>query len=133
MADQPATTPAVIGAPTPPHPFIDDVGGVFETDAHRRVLGHLPTPLDRAAAESPEDHKEAHPGQLQRVKDNVSISPEALCVRLNEDSGAPDMKTEAVAEILAELASAGHAESSKFGLWCMTEAGHNAIQGGDDV
>lgn len=39
----PDSVPATFGPP-PAHPFVDDPGEVFATDAHRRVLGHLPTP-----------------------------------------------------------------------------------------
>jgi hypothetical protein len=127
MADKPTSTPAVIGAAPPPHPFVPDPGEVFATDAHRRVLGHLPTPRDQKAAD--EVGSDVH--NYTRIRRSVSISQEGLLQRLNEDSGLPNLDPADVERIVGELEAAGHV-STQNGLR-MTEAGHDAIQGGADV
>jgi hypothetical protein len=102
MPDKEAgTTPAVFGPP-PAHPFVDDPGGEFPTDAHRRVLGHLPTP------------------------DGERTSRELLCQRINEDGGNPLTDPAEVNRILDELEAEGHLITDN-GLR-MTEAGLEAIQ-----
>lgn len=105
MADQPTTTPATFGVP-PSHPFVDDPGGVFATDAHRRVLGHLPTP------------------------DEERTSLPLLCSRIAQDGGNPLADPADIERIANDLAQEGFVVTDN-GLR-MTAEGLDAIQGGAD-
>lgn len=95
-----SSTPAVFGPP-PAHPFVDDPGGVFATDAHRRVIGHLPTPTEERT------------------------SRDLLLVRIGKDGGNPLNDAEDVDRILGELEAEGYINTDN-GLR-MTEAGLEAI------
>jgi hypothetical protein len=86
-----------------------DPGGVFESDAHRRVLGHLPTPDDDVA------------GFYDR---NESTAAE----RVQADR-VLELDGEEVESILSDLEASGYATQADGG-WQMTEAGLAALQSG---
>jgi hypothetical protein len=87
-----------------------DPGGVFASDAHRRVMAHLPNP------------------------DDDPISIEALIVeRINRDSHTLahfDSATE-VADVLSDLEADGHAKKLKDG-WKNTPDGFEVLTGPPD-
>jgi hypothetical protein len=101
MADEAAPMPATFGPP-PDHPFVDDPGGVFATDAHRRVLGHLPTP------------------------DQQRMSPAELYGRIASDQGNPLIEVEEIERLVSQLAEQGLV-ATENGLR-MTDDGLEAIQ-----
>lgn len=87
-----------------------DPGGVFATDAHRRVLGHLPLPGDDGTDTS---------ALLARV-DSDAHTP-FFATGSSEDEGG-------IEEVLRDLEADGHASQSKSG-WKMTKSGLDAITG----
>jgi len=94
-------TPATFGPP-PVHPFVADPGEQFETEAHRRVLAHLPTPTEDSTIE------------------------QVLIGRLGADVGSPrPLTVDEIRQILNSLAQAGYV-STDNGL-AMTEAGLEAL------
>jgi hypothetical protein len=101
MAKAAATTPATFGPP-PAHPFVDDPGGVFASDAHRRVLGHLPTP------------------------DEPRTSRDLLIVRINEDGQNPLSDPGDIDNVVVDLANEDYLDND-LGLR-MTAAGYKALQ-----
>lgn len=86
-----------------------DPGGVFATDVHRRVLGHLPLPGD----------------------DPTSV--EALHDRLSPDAHT-DLDGDELASVLEDLEADGHVGQTKAG-WKQTKRGFDALTGpnGGDV
>jgi hypothetical protein len=100
-------SPAVIGPP-PPHPFVSDPGGVFATDAHRRVLGYLPTPDSEATTLAL---------LTKRIADN-------------DKEHAGRMAEEEFAGVLASLEEEGYVDSA-HGALKMTAKGFEALQGGN--
>jgi hypothetical protein len=86
-----------------------DPGGVFESDAHRRVLGHLPLPDDDA------DHfyERNEPTAAERV----------------HTDGELELDDDEVESIFADLEASGYATAAAAG-WQMTAAGLEALQQG---
>jgi hypothetical protein len=87
-----------------------DPGGVFASDAHRRVMAHLPNP----------------------DQDPVSVE-DLITQRVNRDPHALAHFSDAteVAEVLKDLESDGHAKKLKDG-WKNTPAGFEALTGPPD-
>lgn len=84
-----------------------DPGGTFASDAHRRLMAHLPNP------------------------DDDPLSVEDLIVeRVNKDPHtlAHFESADEVAEVLADLEADGHAKATKQG-WRNTAAGFDALTG----
>lgn len=80
-----------------------DPGGVFASDAHRRVLGHLPTP------------------------DDEPTLVEALQLRMDPDQHSNfNEDPEGLEAVLGELNASGFAEGGEDG-WRMTQAGLDAL------
>lgn len=86
-----------------------DPGGVFESDAHRRVLGHLPGPKD--------DHAHFYERNEPTAHERVQTDQQH------------DLDEEEIDEILSDLEAAGFAKNGKHG-WHMTAAGLDALQAG---
>lgn len=95
-----------------------DPAGIFETDTHRRVLGHLSTPAE-----------------------DVGYTPAALAYRLAGDPDTPippadqygladiGAGVDAVQPILDDLKAAGFAKRHAGDLWTMTQKGFDALTG----
>lgn len=100
----------------PPTTHKGDPAGIFASDTHRRVLGHLPTP-----------------------DADVGYEVQPLLARLAQDPHTPfpadpgewDVETEAeaVLEILTELADDGYCKAYKGGVYRMTKQGLEALTG----
>ena len=87
--------------------YAADPGNVFASDAHRRVMAHLPNPDD----------------------DPVSVE-DLIAERINKDPNTLihfDTAAE-VAEVLADLEADGHAKKLKNG-WKNTPDGFDALTG----
>jgi hypothetical protein len=89
--------------------YAADPGGVFESDMHRRVLGHLPGPKDDVAA----FHESNEPTTHERVQ-------------TDQQHG---LEWEEIEDVLSDLEASGFAKQTKAG-WHMTAAGLNALQAG---
>lgn len=87
--------------------YPNDPGGVFVSDAHRRVMAHLPNPDD----------------------DPVSVE-DLIAVRINKDPHTLEHfdSSSEVADVLADLEADGHAKQLKDG-WKNTPAGFDALTG----
>lgn len=83
--------------------FAPDPGGIFASDAHRHVLGHLPTP-------------DAEYGW----------SNEALALRLHPSLSPIGGE---FLPVLQNLRDEGHAEEPVVGAWRMTKQGFDALTG----
>lgn len=81
----------------------DDPGGVFASDAHRRVLAHLPIP-----SEDPMDN-------------------ETFLSRVATDDGYEYAGQDEVEDVLADLEADGHAKQLNDG-WRQTKKGLEALQ-----
>lgn len=84
-----------------------DPGGIFASDAHRRIMAHLPNP------------------------DDQPITVEDLILeRINRDvhTLAFFQSADEIAEILEDLKADGHAKHLKAG-WINTESGFDALTG----
>jgi hypothetical protein len=81
-----------------------DPGGVFASDTHRRVAGNLPLP------------------------DEPPISLEDLLGRVDDDAHTLVPDVDALAQVLAELASSGHAKELKAG-WRLSAGGLSTLAG----
>lgn len=81
-----------------------DPGGVFASDAHRRVLGHVPIP------------------------DDNPMLTEALQLRLGPDqhTGFND-DLEALEQVLGDLHAAGYVEGGPSAGWKMKQEGLDAL------
>lgn len=79
-----------------------DPGGVFESDAHRRVLAHLPLPGD----------------------DPTSVAD--LLERMLPDGATDFVDENELADVLDDLAASGYAGSTKVG-WKQTKKGLDAL------
>lgn len=90
-----------------------DPGGVFESDAHRRVLGHLPLPGDDPIALYDPDAE-----RPSRV---------SLFHRMVPDVGTDFADSDELAEVLADLEADGYAASTAAG-WKQTKKGHDALK-----
>jgi hypothetical protein len=86
-----------------------DPGGVFESDAHRRVLGHLPLPDDDAEAFYERNESTA----VERVQTDAAL----------------ELDGDEVESILSDLEAEGYATQAAEG-WQMTPAGLEALQAG---
>lgn len=82
--------------------YLADPGDVFASDAHRRVLAHLPVPGD-----DPMDSG-------------------ALFDRMVPDVGSDFADEAEVGEVLKDLEADGHATELKAG-WKQTKRGHDAL------
>lgn len=81
-----------------------DPGGIFASDAHRRVLGHLPTP------------------------DGDPTLTEALQLRMNPDQHTDfNEDLEALEAVLADLHGAGLVEGGPSAGWKMKQEGLDAL------
>jgi hypothetical protein len=89
---------------------------MFESDAERRVLGHLPVWAAK------EDTFRAEEGE-NSIR---SYSLPDFTVRLAQDPCIPRRSEEQVQAFLSNLAAKGLA-SETDGAWSMTEAGFNAL------
>ena len=78
-----------------------DPGGVFESDTHRRTLGHLPLPSDDATG------------------------VDGLVVRMRPDAFT-DLDESSAGEVLADLEADGYAAQSAAG-WKQTKKGYEAL------
>ena len=89
--------------------YLADPGGRFDSDVHRRVLGHLSTPTD-----------------------NYGWSVPALVARMVPDVGTDIQGAEEMSTILGELEQDGHAERLQAGgqeVWRMTQQGFDVLTG----
>ncbi len=93
-----------------------DPGGVFETDTHRRVLGHLPLPGD-----DPISLYDDEGTARQQRRDS-------LYHRLGADDHTSVETVDELGDVLADLEAAGYAVQSKGG-WKMSKAGFDALTG----
>jgi hypothetical protein len=84
--------------------FPADPGGVFETDVHRRVLGHL-------------NEEEAQP------------LPE-FELRIGSDQYT-QIDSDEISEVLSDLEASGYAKSLNDG-WKLTKRGHDALTANPD-
>lgn len=85
--------------------FIPDPAGIFKSDMHRRVLGHLSLPTETFG---------------------WMLGP--LAARIAPDPHTPVETELEIAPILAELAEDGQAEQVS-GAWRQTPSGHAALTG----
>lgn len=83
--------------------FRPDPGGVFASDAHRRVLGHLPLPGEDG------------------------LSPGDLLARMHPDQGT-DLDWDTLTILLTELTEAGFAVEAG-GDFAQSEEGHEKLTG----
>lgn len=83
--------------------FAPDPGGIFASDAHRHVLGHLPTP----------DAEYGWSNEVLALRLAPSLSP----------IGGEFL------QILDDLRDKGHVEEPVAGVWRMTERGYGALTG----
>ena len=83
---------------------VADPAGVFPSDAHRRVLAHLPVPGDDPTA------------------------VDALLARMATDGQTDFAEAEDLRDVLEELANAGDATGTKAG-WRMSKAGFEKLTG----
>ena len=81
----------------------DDPGGVFASEQHRRVLGHLSLP-----------------------DEDFGYSPDELADRV---SGDPNLGPIDVVEVLEDLEADGHVAHTQAHGWRQTKAGFKAITG----
>jgi hypothetical protein len=88
--------------------YAADPGGIFASDAHRRILGHLATPDATYGWE---------------------VTP--LLARVGPDPHTPfDQGDESgISTVLNDLASEGYAKCHEGGVWVMTQAGFDALAG----
>lgn len=86
--------------------YAADPGGQFASDVHRRVLGHLTTPKEKAGWD-----------------------PEALLERLDPDDHTPLDTVPELVEVLDELKAEGLAAKHKGGLWQQTQKGFDLLTG----
>jgi hypothetical protein len=86
-----------------------DPGGVFESDAHRRVLGHLPLPDDDVAGFYDRNESTA----VERVQTDAAL----------------ELDGDEVESTLSDLEASGYATQAAEG-WQMTAAGLEALQAG---
>lgn len=93
--------------------YLADPGWVFESDAHRRTLGHLPLPGEPAMAVALEG------------TDVRTLRRTSLVHRMEPDQWT-DLDAAALTEILADLEAAGYAAQADGG-WAMTQAGLDAL------
>lgn len=84
--------------------YLADPGGNFNTDAHRRVLAHLPVPDDSPTTET------------------------SVLVRLHEDPHTPVNSAEELSEVLSDLESDDLA-TQVGGDWRQTESGFDLLTG----
>ena len=82
---------------------VSDPGGVFDSDSHRRVLGHLPLP-----GESPTDIN-------------------TLGHRISEDVHHGLESVNDLAAVLQDLEHDGYAKTTKDGGWVQTKEGLDAL------
>lgn len=83
-----------------------DPGGIFRSDTHRRVLGHLSLPGE-----------------------SFGWTAEALAARIAPDQHTPVDSTSEVAPVLADLVVDGHADLLSGGVYRQTASGHMALTG----
>lgn len=107
MAKKPEKTPAVISGEPSTHPFVSDPGGVFSTDAHRRVLGYLPQPEEEATT-------------VGLLKERIAANDKKHAGRMTDDE---------CDGVLASLQEEGYVDSA-YGALKMTQEGFDALQGG---
>lgn len=93
-----------------------DPAGVFDSDTHRRVLGHLSTP-------DADYGWEVEPLLARLAADPYTPFPE------NPESLDISAEVEALTVVLDDLAGKGHAREYKGGIWRMTQAGFDALTG----
>jgi hypothetical protein len=86
--------------------YAPDPGGVFRSDVHRRVAGHLPLP-----------------------DADAGISTAALYLRLEPDAHSPLATEIALAQVLEELGADGLAVEDEGGWWKQTGDGIAALTG----
>ncbi len=94
--------------------YLADPGGVFASDTHRRVLGHLPLPTNEPVALF---NDEGTPRQQRR---------NSLFHRVADDVHTPVDTQEELAAVLAELEASGYVTQTDAG-WVMTQEGLVAI------
>jgi hypothetical protein len=83
-----------------------DPGGIFESDAHRHLAGHLPAPSE----------------------DPVSLA--ALVERVHADPVLALVDESGLVLLLEHLANSGHTKGSKSNsLWRQTDSGSEALSG----
>jgi hypothetical protein len=92
-----------------------DPGGVFDSDTHRRVLGHLPLPSDNPI--SAYDDTETSPRLRRRS---------SLFHRMEPDQATDIADEDELTEILSDLEADGYASQSKDG-WKQTKKGLDAL------
>lgn len=88
--------------------YLADPGGVFESDAHRRVLGHLPLPDD-------------DPTEVGALVERVAPDDDTP---FSDPSDEGDL--EGVVEVLKDLEADGYASELKDG-WKQTKKGLEAL------
>lgn len=94
--------------------YLADPGGVFDSDTHRRVLGHLPLPgTDPMPTRGPAGRK-AHTRSLGH--------------RLSADAHHRIQTVDELEEVLKDLEADGYAGQTKAG-WKMTKAGLDKLNG----
>jgi hypothetical protein len=86
--------------------FLPDPGGTFASDAHRRVMAHLPNPDD-------------DPATIEDVIAAINTDPHTLKHFESADQ---------VADVLRDLEADGHAKKLKDG-WKNTQAGFDVLTG----
>lgn len=83
--------------------YTEDPGGRFDSDTHRRVLGHLSLP-----------------------EDDYGWSVEALVNRMVPDVGTSIVDADEMGEVLGDLEASGYAENQD-GIWRMTQEGLDTL------
>lgn len=88
--------------------FPADPGGVFDSDVHRRVLGHLTGPTEK-----------------------IGYTVQALEARMATDVGTEkvDLSQDVLSGVLDELRAEKLAVSHKGGIWQQTKTGHERLTG----
>ena len=94
-----------------------DPGGIFDSDTHRRVLGHLPPPGEEPMAAF--NDTETSPRVLRRV---------SLLHRMQPDTGTDLADADELEAVLADLEADGDAAQNDLG-WVMTQAGFDKLTG----
>lgn len=92
-----------------------DPGGVFDSDTHRRVLGHLPLPGDNPI--SVYDDTAASERERRRS---------SLFHRMQPDQGTDLGGEDELTDVLDDLEADGYASKTKDG-WKMTKKGLDAL------
>lgn len=87
-------------------PYRADPGGIFESDAHRRVLAHL-----------------------SRPQDNEGYTVEALLHRLEDDGPTNFTETYELQAVLNQLVEGGDAVEHDGGIFQQSEQGFDKLTG----